>query len=182
MTLERRAIVGAVLGYFLRRRREQLDHRARVSEWGYRADAWTSDEVCANVSSGWRPLVRDLHQCLLALDPDYILIAVNAGNGQLRVFARFAPEVSLQCEDEVSAVRYQAHVTCEVCGDRGQPRQRAAGTKVLCPDCFAADRAAAAERGERYANIVLRCLTSDDPDFPDPDRLEEWLHKGEQGH
>ena len=116
----------------------------------------------------------------MIFDGDFRLVDVVAKNGELRVFARFAPEVAADCELEVGWARVQAIRTCEVCGEQGGKRRLRPQVKTLCDQCFSADRATAAERGERYAEILLAYLLSGDPEFPKPERLERWLQLGER--
>lgn len=166
-----------LIEYFRRRRCEALDRRARCAEFDFIARALRPDDITADVPVGWRPLVRDLHRRLLEESPFYRLVQIEKRVGELRVYARYSPLASRECKVAIAAAVYAARVTCEVCSAQGKPRDRPTGPVVLCASCFAADRAAANERGERYAGFVLDYLRSGDPDHPDPEELEAFFLK-----
>jgi len=166
-----------ILAYFAERRRARLDRQARHAEWDFLARRMDPDEICRTVSVGWRPIVHELYNQLLELDPEYHLIAIEAKAGALRIYAQFAAEASADCEQLVGAARYRACVTCEVCGSEGRRRKRPTSPRVLCDSCDAADCATAIERGRRYADLALECFVSGDPEFPEPGALEAWLAK-----
>jgi len=172
---EGRTPSSGILAYFAERRRARLDRQARHAEWDYLAARMEPDEICQSVGFGWRPLVCELYDELLELDPLYRLVGMEAKAGVLRVFAQFTPEVASECERLVGAARYRACVTCEVCGRDGHRRERPTSLRILCDECFAADRAAASERGQRYADLALEYFMSGDSDFPEPAKLEQWL-------
>jgi hypothetical protein len=174
---EGRTPSSGILAYFAERRRARLDRQARHAEWDYLAAQMEPDEICQSVGFGWQPLVCELHDELLELDPFYRLVAIETKAGVLRLFTQFTPEIAAECERLVGAARYRAFVTCEVCGRDGRRRKRPTSARILCDDCFAADRAAASQRGERYADLALECFMSGDPEFPDPDALAAWLAK-----
>ena len=116
-----------------------------------------------------------MHRELLAYDTAYRLVALEAHDGKLRVYARFWVGIAMWCEPIVADAAYRSRVICEVCGQAGVQRRLRPVIHTLCDACHRADRATAAERGERYANIVLDRLLSGDPDFPEPDAVERWL-------
>ena len=159
--------------YFSRRARERLDRDARHQEWDYRATALSANELAGDVGPGWRPIVRELHHNLRSLDPGYRLFQVKEKLGRLRFYASFAGPFTGECQRRVAAAATEAARTCEVCGDRGRLRTRRPWLKTLCDACWAADRAAAEEHGERYAAIVLSYFLTGDADHPTPDEVVE---------
>jgi hypothetical protein len=161
--------------YFARRAREDLNRAARHQEWDYQATALSADEIAGHVGPGWRPLARQLHHDLRCLDPHYRLFQVKEKLGRLRFYADFAGPFTSECHRRVAAAVAKAAKTCEVCGGEGRLRTRRPWLETLCDACWAADRAAADERGERYAAIVLSYLLSGDPHHPTPDEIIEWL-------
>ena len=160
--------------YFSRRGRARLDRAARWQEWAYLAVRIPPHEIVADVGLGWRPIVSGLHEKLLTLDANYRFFQVKEKFGQLSYYASFAKTVAEEGALLIACATAQAAATCEVCAAAALLRRRPA-LRTLCDTCFAADRAVGAERGEGYANSVLNRLLSGDPDYPEPDDIEDWL-------
>jgi hypothetical protein len=137
--------------------------------------------VAGRVGPGWRSLVLGMHRELLVHDTNYRLVDLQARNGRLRVYARFWVGLARWCEPIVADAVFRSRVICEICGREGLRRNLRPVIHTLCDDCHRADRATAAERGERYANIVVDRLLSGDPAFPEPDAVERWLQALESG-
>lgn len=147
--------------------------RARLGEWEFAAaEADTADLLLA-VPAGWRPLVRDLHRSLLDVDPDYRFFDAVEDNARLRFLAEYSRGTEQAAHLVSEATRLSTSV-CVVCAAAGERRRRLR-PEILCDACFAADRAAAAERGEWYANLALLYFKSCDPAHPSPDDLAAFL-------
>jgi len=161
--------------YHSRRLRRLVERRARQEEWDFRASELSPVEVTDGVGRGWHPLVRGFHEQLLVADPTYRLYSVEEALGGLLYVARFEHGAEDGAARLVQEARAQAFVTCELCGREARLRARRPQVKTLCDDCFAADRAAAAVGGERYADAVLGQLMSADDDYPSPEETLAWL-------
>src|SRR4051794_13032372 len=55
--------------YFAGRRRAIAERETRLSEWGYGGAHLTEDDLLLRVPGGWRPLVREISQGLVIIDP-----------------------------------------------------------------------------------------------------------------
>lgn len=167
--------------YYSRRVRLLAELRARQEEWDFLACRLVDAEVANGVGSGWRALVLQLHDDLLALDPGYRLYSVTEELGGLDVIARFAPPAQARAARLIQAARAKALGTCEVCAQPGALRAERRQMKALCDDCWHSDRAAAESRGERYADAVLSQMMSRDRDHPSPEEILAWLDELDAG-
>jgi hypothetical protein len=161
--------------YYSRRLRLLAERRALQEEWDFLACRLGEADVVGGVGPGWRALVLQLHDDLLAVDPGYRLYSAAEELGGLMVTARFAPPAQAPAARLIQAARAEALGTCEVCGQPGRLRRERRQMKTLCDDCWRSDRAAAESRGERYADAVLSQLMSPDHDHPSPEQILAWL-------
>lgn len=153
------------------------DREERLRRSDFRAADYGERELADGVGRGWHPIVLLLNRRLLALDPDYRLYEVGERHGLLRVRGRFVSEHTAECRELVARAVGRSSRTCEVCGANARVRDERLRIKTLCDACSNADRATAADRGERYADLVLTCMASSDPAFPDADELVAWLEQ-----
>jgi hypothetical protein len=161
--------------YYSRRMRLLVERRARQEEWDFLARRLADGELTDRVGRGWHALVLNLHQELVHVDPDYRLYIVEEDLGGLVVTARFARAAQVRAARVIQVARAEALATCEVCGLSGALRADRRRLKTLCNACWTGDRAAAAARGERYADAVLAQLLSSDKDHPRPEETLAWL-------
>ena len=157
------------------RLRAQAERRARRQEWDYLARKLDEYEVADEVGNGWRPLVLELHRDLLDIDPEYRLYDIRERLGGLAVIARYHQDARDGAARLLAVAKAQAVQTCVVCGEQGQLSAERPRLHVLCEKCFQYDRAAAFERGEHYANLLLDSLMSADRDYPTPEEMLAWL-------
>lgn len=157
------------------------ERRALQEEWDFLACRLSDGDLVVGVGPGWRALVRQLHDDLLAIDPDYRLYSVSEDLGGLVVTARFALPAQRRAARLIQAARAKALATCEVCGQPGRLRAERPHMKTLCDDCWRSDRAAAESRGERYAAAALSQLMSPDHDHPSPEEILAWLDELDAG-
>jgi hypothetical protein len=167
--------------YQARRSRQLAERRARQEEWDFQASRLTDADVVDQVGRGWRPLVRGLHRDLLRIDHHYRLYSIEEQLGGLRVVAKFARRAQAQADRRVQAARAQAFATCEACGHGGWLRPRRPQMKTLCDECSAADRAAAENQGEPYADAALAYFMSGDRNYPPPEETLAWLRRRAAG-
>jgi hypothetical protein len=163
------------------RLRAQAERRARRQEWDYLARMLDEYEVADEVGNGWRPLVIELHHDLMDLDPDYRLYDIRERLGGLAVIARYHHDARDGAARLLAVAKAQAVQTCVVCGAHGQLRPERPRLHALCEKCFLYDRAAAFERGEHYANLLLDSLMSADRDYPTPEEMLAWLARLDEG-
>ena len=152
-----------------------VEREERLRRSDFRAADYTQREIVDGVGRGWQSLVLMLNRRLLALDADYRLYEVAERYGLLRVRGRFAPEQNDECRELIARAVGRSSRVCEVCAADGRVRDGRLRIKTLCDACSRADRVTAAERGEQYADLVLTCMASSDPAFPDADELAAWL-------
>jgi hypothetical protein len=167
--------------YYSRRVRLLAERRALHEEWDFLASRLDEDDLVGGVGPGWRALVLQLHDDLLAVDPGYRLYSAAEELGGLVVVARFAPPAQTHAARLIQAARAEALNTCEVCGQPGRLRRERGRMKTLCDDCWRSDRAAAESRGECYADAVLSQLMSRDRDHPSPEEILAWLDELDAG-
>lgn len=161
--------------YYSRRVRRLDERRARQEEWDFLASRLIATEITEGVGPGWRPLVHNLHDQLLELDPNYRLYSVGEVSGGLDFVARTSASTQGEAARRIHAARAEALDTCEACGDSGTLRPERLQMKTLCDECWVADRTAATARGERYADAVMAELLSSDPDHPSAEEILHWL-------
>jgi hypothetical protein len=99
----------------------------------------------AQVGEGWRPLVEECHERLLAAFPDYELLAVKQKYGALEFQAfprRWAPgheqwtaQETADLEAITSEIRDRSEHVCEWCGAPGNPRESRKLELTLCDPC-----------------------------------------------
>jgi len=161
--------------YYSRRARILAERRAYQEEWDFLARRLDDRTLVDGVGHGWWPIVRDLNARLLALDPDFRLFSIEEEHGGLTINARFTSLAQMDAARLIQIARAQALATCELCGQPGALRAERLQMKTLCDDCWTSDRAAASQRGERYADAVLAQLLSADDDHPSPEDTLAWL-------
>lgn len=96
-----------------------------------------------HVGAGWEPIVKDLHERLVELDPNYSIIQVKEKFGLLRFYFSASDEVFLADDQAVINAMYNAvqeaedlsATTCEFCGAAGTMDQAHFWIKTLCEDC-----------------------------------------------
>lgn len=160
--------------YFAARHGAIEERLTRMSEWGFAGSHLSERDLLIRVPTGWHPLVKELHKYLLIIEPAYLFWDAYDRDGRLEFVC--LPEGANRVEARrLVEERSAASATiCAICGGEGRPRPRER-VYTLCDECSAADRAAARERGERYANLALLYFMSCDPAHPTPDELEAWL-------
>jgi hypothetical protein len=103
------------------------------------------DFEVAWVGEGWRPLVEECHERLVAAFPDYELLAIKQKCGFLEYQAfprrwaegqkRWTTEESADVEAITSQVRDRSEHICEWCGAAGQLREWRKVDLTLCDAC-----------------------------------------------
>ncbi|MET8646424.1 hypothetical protein [Streptomyces sp. NPDC004675] len=95
------------------------------------------------VGPGWRPLLLQLHEQLLVLDPGYQLddLKEKLGAVRIRITSTTAPAPA-EMRALVTAAEEQSATVCEFCGAPGRRRTRKDVTeswiKAACDDCHRA--------------------------------------------
>lgn len=84
---------------------------------------------------GWSAILDELHEGLLALDPDYSLLQVKEKFGYLRVYAKVRADVEQQAGELIVAAEGCSAVTCEGCGEPGELRDERQWRLTLCALC-----------------------------------------------
>jgi hypothetical protein len=161
--------------YQQHRHRVLAEREERLYASGFVACNWRDVDLTDGVGPGWRRVVLELHRQLLELDPQCRLYEITQKDGLLRVRGGFARDPRANCRARIARAVARATHTCEVCGDISQLREERAIIRSLCNACWSADRALAAERGERFANLTLAQLLSGDPRYPEPDDIVAFL-------
>lgn len=86
---------------------------------------------------GWNAILEDLHEQLVALDPEYVLTEVKEKFGTLRVTAVVAPDVGARARELTTAAEWRSIDTCEGCGAPGRLRDERRWALTLCDSCDA---------------------------------------------
>lgn len=96
-----------------------------------------------NVGDGWKPIVQEVHDKLLALDPEYRIVQVKEKFGGLRFY--FMPaspdsEAYKEMRDIVDEAEARSYSVCEECGNFGEcGNSRESGgsswLRTLCDTC-----------------------------------------------
>lgn len=107
----------------------------------------TLDDIQARFAEGWYPylpcrgwnkILIEMHDKLVAADPDIKYIQIKEKWGELRVYVR--PMVP--CEEALEAIRQaviKSRETCERCGEPGQLRTQRSWQITLCDECDTAE-------------------------------------------
>jgi hypothetical protein len=73
------------------------------------------------VYAGWHAILRDLHEQLAAIDPEYGVDQFKEKFGTLRVyFIASSPDLIEAMNDAVDEAAVRSAVTCEYCGESGK--------------------------------------------------------------
>lgn len=95
-----------------------------------------------DVGAGWHPLLDQMHEELVLLDPNYQVVQVKEKFGGLRVYLSIDPDTWADVRKVVSKYEALSYETCEVCGQPGKSSDPRKGwIKTECPE-HAADRPA----------------------------------------
>lgn len=103
--------------------------------------------IPSGVGSGWWPLIEQLHQDILTIDPDYQLDQAKEKLGLLRFYA--SSNKWSEISPLISAAEGKSASICERCGAEGKLRTDEWWVKTLC-DNHHAERTAAKAAGERW--------------------------------
>lgn len=101
-----------------------------------------------DVEDGWHPLLRELHEDLVKIDPDYQTGQVKEKFGALRVYldgwtGEDTPEGAAirerldRMRNVVSGYEVKSLKICEFCGKPGELRTHRHWLKTLCDGCSA---------------------------------------------
>lgn len=93
----------------------------------YKPDAELSPKQCAfqelcsglrflEFDSGWLPLLEDLHENLVVIDPDYKILQIKEKFGGLRYYAQCTKPCSEQFFALIHDAESQSYKICETCG------------------------------------------------------------------
>lgn len=84
------------------------------------------------VGDGWLPLIYDLGQKLLELDPNIKILQIKTKFGGLRIYAMTQ---SKMCRDLIREAEAAAEFICENCGNPGRTGDAGSWSYVYCEDC-----------------------------------------------
>lgn len=90
-----------------------------------------------NVGMGWSDLVRQCHNKLKTIDPDYKVMQIKEKFGGLRYyFSASNPAMTSKMHDLISEIERKSYLVCELCGKPGNLRRRTFSRwlKTLCSD------------------------------------------------
>lgn len=91
-----------------------------------------------SIHPGWHDLLLGLHSNLIAIAPDYGTSQVKEKFGGLRVYLATPEPKAIR--DLISAAESASYMTCEICGQPGEPRRpkgRPMGwVKTVCESCW----------------------------------------------
>ncbi len=87
-----------------------------------------------NVGEGWGPILVDLHNAVVAIDPEYDVADVKEKWGWLNVWL-WSNDESGRVHDLIQIAEEASKRTCEQCGAPGQARG-GGWIKTLCDDCY----------------------------------------------
>ncbi|ANG84648.1 hypothetical protein A8L33_03940 [Microbacterium aurantiacum] len=82
------------------------------------------------IPPGWIDLVLELDDVLARIEPDYRLLQAAKRNGDLVYRAVTDGGTPYPFDERIRSAQFRARITCEVCGEAGQPRTRS--RTVLC--------------------------------------------------
>lgn len=87
-----------------------------------------------DVGPGWHALLDELHEKILAVDPDYKIVQVKEKFGGLRFYTESTNPKTHDLEIEYETKSYEI---CEECGREGRLHRRVPGgwVRTLCSDC-----------------------------------------------
>ena len=114
---------------------------------------------------GWRPILEQLHDRLLAVDPNYRLHQVKEKLGILRIYAAeeayaARPVVGAQIEAAIAQAVSESAATCERCGRPGRLRSDLEWRRLrhylltLCDRCIAVELAEYGVPSDAIAGFV----------------------------
>jgi hypothetical protein len=82
---------------------------------------------------GWDPIVRELHQQLVAIDPKYQVYQIKEKFGELRYYCSLRGDTKTKAvQDLMTAAAMQASTSCQVCGSPGVLSEKPGPVRVLC--------------------------------------------------
>jgi len=85
---------------------------------------------------GWLPLIRELHERMLELDPKYQIQQVKEKFGVLRFYFSTQKKDSFAKMNElVSEYESKSGHMCEWCGDPAETRTENGWMRTICDDC-----------------------------------------------
>lgn len=112
----------------------------------------TLEDIKARFAEGWTPympeagwdsLLIEMHDKLVAADPDIKYIQIKQKFGELRVYTRPVTPTNPQVAEAIREAVIRSRVTCERCGETGKLRQARSWLITLCDGCEAARRTSA---------------------------------------
>jgi hypothetical protein len=106
-----------------------------------------------HIGPGWQPIVRELHQKVLHIDPDLEVLQIKEKFGGLRYYYNskypYQSDESNTINDLVAEAEQKCDVTCEECGEPGENKSILGWYRTLCPSHhLEATEAAKRRRGE----------------------------------
>lgn len=100
-----------------------------------RENRWAEPD---QVGEGWQPIIRELEEQLIALDPDYTVDQIKEKFGGLRYYYFPTPGLGQETYDAmlnlVAEAEDKSYETCEDCGAPGKPGG-VGWIRTLCDEC-----------------------------------------------
>lgn len=122
-------------------------------------------------AEGWDDLIRQLHNRLVGIDPDYRVVQVKEKLGGLRYYIEPSPGLDEMLCRRLTDVEYEAEAEsfhiCEVCGEPGELRLRG-WHRTLCDIHHR-------EREAQYA--ALAATAADEDDTEDVETVQSELRE-----
>lgn len=88
------------------------------------------------VPLGWIPLVNELHEKLVVLDPDYKVCQAKEKFGGLRFYVALSPKAEMPKTDVlIEEYEKRSMVTCQRCSKPGETRNKRGWLSTLCDEC-----------------------------------------------
>lgn len=96
--------------------------------------------IYSGVGEGWWPLIQNLHDNIVEIDPDYKLDQVKEKFGGLRYYITTSSDVEdykIRLIDQlISVAEHQSYKTCETCGQLGKLRKDNYWVYTSCNECM----------------------------------------------
>jgi hypothetical protein len=124
------------------RERHLVDERSTNTRGLYRCcnqcynKRWIEREY-PPVPDGWMPIVRELHEKLTALHPDYRIAQIKEKFGGLRYYVDAVGEEAWKLIESAEGESYE---TCQNCGEPGESQNIRGWYQTLCKHCYADSR------------------------------------------